>query len=83
MNLRKLSAALLAMSLTIAQAGLVPLSANAQESPKLQFNSDLAKQTITVDQVQSAISAIDKLAQKQIDENVVPGMAISVVFNDK
>jgi len=83
MNLRKLSAALLAMSLTIAQSGLVSLSANAQESPKLQFNSDLAKQTITVDQVQSAISAIDKLAQKQIDENVVPGMAISVVFNDK
>lgn len=83
MNLRKLSAALLAMSLTIAQSGLVSLSANAQESPKLKFNSDLAKQTITVDQVQSAISAIDKLAQKQIDENVVPGMAISVVFNDK
>ena len=35
------------------------------------------------DQVQSAVAAIEKLAQKQIDDNVVPGLAIAVVHKDK
>src|SRR5262245_33281457 len=83
MNFQKLSAALLALSLTIGQSGWLPLPAQAEGPPGLKFNFDLAKQTITEAQVQSAIAEIDKLAQKQIDENKVPGMAISVVFNDK
>ena len=33
--------------------------------------------------LQNAIAAIDKLAQKQIDGGVVPGMSVSIVHNDK
>jgi len=83
MNLRKLSAAVLALSLTIAHSAYLPMPVNAQETPKITFNPDMAKQTITQAQVESAIAEIDKLAQKQIDESKVPGMAISIVFNDK
>lgn len=83
MKFPKLSASLLALSLTIAQSGVLPLPASAEGPPNLKFNLDVAKQTITEAQVQSAIAEIDKLAQKQIDTNAVPGMAISVVFNDK
>jgi CubicO group peptidase (beta-lactamase class C family) len=34
-------------------------------------------------QVQAAVDAVDKLAQKEIDENGVAGIAIGVVHNDK
>ncbi len=83
MKLRKLSVAVLSVSLTIAQSVCLPVPTDAQELPKITFNPDLAKQTITEAQVQNAIAAIDRLAQKQIDENKVPGMAISIVLNDK
>lgn len=83
MNLRKFSAALLALSLTIAQSGILTSPATAEEPPKLKFNLDYAKPTITDAEVQSAIDAIDQLAQKQIDNSIVPGLAIAVVHNDK
>jgi len=38
---------------------------------------------VTSDEVTHAVQEIEKLAQKQIDENVVPGLAIAVVFQDK
>jgi CubicO group peptidase (beta-lactamase class C family) len=41
------------------------------------------KAHITSEQVTHAIQELEKLAQKQIQENVVPGMAIAVVFHDK
>lgn len=84
MNLRKLTAALLALSLTTAQSVYVPPPAHASEGlGKLEFTPDFAKPTMTEAQLQSAISEVDKLAQQQIDENTVPGMAISIVHNDK
>lgn len=39
--------------------------------------------TITQGQVDTAIQAIEKLAQQQIDTNATPGLAIAVVFDDK
>ncbi|HNB24257.1 MAG TPA: serine hydrolase domain-containing protein, partial [Candidatus Melainabacteria bacterium] len=83
MKFQTLAAAFLALSLAIAQPACFLSPACAEEPPKLKFNSDIAKQSITEAQVESAIAEIDKLAQKQIDENRVPGIAISVVFNDK
>jgi len=38
---------------------------------------------VTSDEVTHAVQEIEKLAQKQIDENAVPGLAIAVVFQDK
>ena len=38
---------------------------------------------VTSEQVTHAVQEIEKLAQKQIDQNAVPGLAIAVVFQDK
>jgi CubicO group peptidase (beta-lactamase class C family) len=49
-----------------------PFCINAQE-----------KFHVTSEQVTHAVQELEKLAQKQIQENVVPGIAIAVVFQDK
>src|SRR6267378_4593463 len=56
------------LSLTL----LAPNSAYAQE-----------KSHVAVAQVENAIREVEKLAQKQIQENALPGLAIAVVFQDK
>src|SRR4029077_19264215 len=38
---------------------------------------------VTSEQVTHAVQELEKLAQKQIDQNAVPGLAIAVVFQDK
>ena len=49
-----------------------PFCVNAQE-----------KSRVTSEQVTHAVQELEKLAQKQIQEKVVPGIAIAVVFEDK
>jgi hypothetical protein len=51
---------------------LLPLTAHAQDLPR-----------ITADQVDNAVRQFEILAVKQIQDNVVPGLAIAVVFHDK
>ncbi len=41
------------------------------------------KSHVTSEQVTHAVQELEKLAQKQIQENVLPGIAIAVVFQDK
>ncbi len=41
------------------------------------------KSHVTSEQVTHAIQEIEKLAQRQIQENALPGLAIAVVFQDK
>src|SRR5262245_44546838 len=41
------------------------------------------KAHVTSEQVTSAVQELEKLAQKQIQENALPGLAIAVVFQDK
>ena len=41
------------------------------------------KPHVTSEQVTHAVQEVEKLAQKQIDQNAVPGLAIAVVFQDK
>src|SRR3989449_5530471 len=41
------------------------------------------KSRVTSEQVTRAIQELEKLAQKQIQENALPGLAIAVVFQDK
>jgi CubicO group peptidase (beta-lactamase class C family)/pimeloyl-ACP methyl ester carboxylesterase len=41
------------------------------------------KPGVTSEQVTRAVQEVEKLAQKQIDQNAVPGLAIAVVFQDK
>ena len=57
---------------TIALILAAPFCINAQE-----------KSHVTSEQVTHAVQELEKLAQKQIQENVVPGIAIAVVFQDK
>jgi len=42
-----------------------------------------AQSRVTSDQVSHAIQQIESLAQKQIEENALPGLAIAIVFKDK
>src|SRR5438034_72218 len=51
----------------------------------LAFSSVSAqeKSHVTSDHVTRAIQELEKLAQKQIQENALPGLAIAVVFQDK
>ena len=51
---------------------LMPLCVFAQERPH-----------VTSEQVTHAIQELEKLAQRQIQENALPGLAIAVVFQDK
>ena len=51
---------------------LTPFSAIAQE-----------KSHLTSEQVTHAVQEIEKLAQKKIQENAVPGVGLAVVFQDK
>src|SRR6266704_6888162 len=41
------------------------------------------KSHVTSEQVTRAIQELEKLAQKQIQENALPGLAIAIVFQDK
>jgi CubicO group peptidase (beta-lactamase class C family) len=41
------------------------------------------KSHVPLEQVTHAIQELEKLAQKQIQENAVPGLAIAIVFQDK
>ncbi len=41
------------------------------------------KSHVTSDQVTRAVQELEKLAQKQVREGIVPGLAIAVVFRDK
>src|SRR5436309_13510147 len=51
----------------------------------LAFSSLTAEERphVTSEQVTRAIQELEKLAQKQIQENALPGLAIAVVFQDK
>jgi CubicO group peptidase (beta-lactamase class C family) len=51
---------------------LAPFSATAQE-----------KSHVTSEQVNKAVQELEQLAQKKIQENAVPGLAIAIVFQDK
>src|SRR5437870_12109370 len=51
----------------------------------LAFSSVTAqeKSHVTSEQVTHAIQELEKLAQKQVQENALPGLAIAVVFQGK
>jgi CubicO group peptidase (beta-lactamase class C family)/pimeloyl-ACP methyl ester carboxylesterase len=57
---------------TLSLVLLVPFCAKAEEKPH-----------VTSEQVTRAIQELEKIAQKKIQENAVPGVAIAVVFQDK
>jgi CubicO group peptidase (beta-lactamase class C family) len=57
---------------TLSLIALAPFCVTAQE-----------KSHVTSEQVTRAIQELEKLAQKQIQENALPGLAIAVVFQDK
>ena len=49
----------------------------------ISFAAQAQQSHVTSEQVTHAIQEVEKLAQKQIDQNAVPGLAIAVVFQDK
>lgn len=69
-------------------------SANSKGSPKANANetslgvksatsSDQAVNTVTDANVQLAITALEKMAQKVVDDSSVAGVAVAVVYKDK
>src|ERR1700722_2998657 len=81
----------LSLSLLLALSTIVPTYAQTtaiaatEPVPHTQpaAQTSARDEQITDLQVQNAVAQIEKLAQKQIDENVVPGLAIAVVHKDK
>ncbi|MBX9721935.1 MAG: serine hydrolase, partial [Candidatus Obscuribacterales bacterium] len=53
------------------------------EGKKIQFETHFAQPTITDENLSIAINAVDKTAEKIVADNVLPGLAISIVHNDK
>jgi CubicO group peptidase (beta-lactamase class C family) len=60
----------------LTSSGLLTLLGSSTAAPE-------EKSHVTSEQVTHAIQEIEKLAQKQIQENALPGLAIAVVFQDK
>ena len=78
------SACALSLSLaSLTTLALGPALASGGEGGGLKFNAEIVKQASTDASVQKAVLEIDKLAQKQIDEGKVPGLALAVVYKDK
>src|SRR6266513_710249 len=50
---------------------------------QLPFAAPAEKSHVASEQVNQAVQELEKLAQKKIQENAVPGLAIAVVFQDK
>ena len=50
---------------------------------QLPFAAPAEKSQVASEQVNRALQELEKLAQKKIQENAVPGLAIAVVFQDK
>ena len=50
---------------------------------QLPFAAPAEKSHVASEQVNRAVQELEKLAQKKIQENAVPGLAIAVVFQDK
>src|SRR5207247_8514307 len=57
---------------TLSLIALAPFCVTAQE-----------KSHVTSERVTQATQELEKLAQKEIQENALPGLAIAVVFQDK
>ena len=55
---------------------------SAASGTKFDMITHFAQAKMTDQQLKDAITGLEKLAQKQIDENKVPGLAISIVHND-
>lgn len=53
------------------------------EGGKVKFETHFVQPTITDEHLSSAIDAAEKTATKIVADNVVPGLAISIVHNDK
>src|ERR1700736_672706 len=49
----------------------------------LPVGAQVVREQITADQVNQAVSEIQKLAANQIEQDLVPGLAIAVVFQDQ
>ena len=88
MNCGKFCLGLLCIPVVSLQFASVAALAEAQnamssEATRFPFKTSFYQPAMTESRLTEAISAVDKLAQKQIDEKRVPGLAISIVHNDK
>src|SRR3982751_1773456 len=62
--------------ISLTSSGLLALLGLSTAAPPAQSH-------VTSEQITHAIQEIENLAQKQIQENALPGLAIAVVFQDK
>jgi CubicO group peptidase (beta-lactamase class C family) len=76
----------LSLSVLLSLAAVTPAwtGALAHDQTKApSFTADVQREHVTETQVQAAIAEVEKLAQKEIDEKAVAGLAIAVVHKDK
>jgi CubicO group peptidase (beta-lactamase class C family) len=82
----------LSLSLLLSLAAMMPANANANAGAAAAghdvdtvpgFAADVQREQVTDAQVQTAIAEVERLAQKEVDEKAVAGLAIAVVYKDK
>jgi CubicO group peptidase (beta-lactamase class C family) len=62
---------------------LIPASAETSLSKAMSYAAPVHEEHVTEAKLQTAITEVEKLAQKEIDDHVVAGLAIAVVYKDK
>lgn len=78
------SACALSLSMaTLTTFAIGPALACGGEGGGLKFKTEILRPVSTEASVEKAVAEIDKLAQKQIDDAKVPGLALAVVYKDK
>lgn len=85
----KIAKILSCMSILLLQPGLICAQAaetkglGSEQSAGKRGSSRSAEASLSQERLRNAIAAIEKLAQAQVDNKVVPGLSISIVHDDK
>jgi CubicO group peptidase (beta-lactamase class C family) len=73
----------LSLSALLSLAALMPANSEVNVPNALSNAAQIHEEHVTEAKLQTAIAEIEKLAQKEIDDQVVAGLAIAVVYKDK
>lgn len=89
MSVGKIASVLSCIAILLVQPGVLAAEvADTKQLTKLAKSENIMAAStpapmVTPERLAKAIDAIDKLAQKQVDDHVVPGLSISIVHGDK
>ncbi|CAN5192549.1 serine hydrolase [soil metagenome] len=83
LNRRLITSTLLFLPLLSLSLCLLSTLTASPATAKAKSPTEVVADTVTDERLQTAISALEKMAQKVVDENNVPGVAVGVVYKDK